>query len=319
MLIPLFLQRAAAIPAASLVLAAALACTTSGCLSNTLAPGAAEGVLRQQKSVTVYAAGDIAECRKHKPEYSVAAKTAALIARALNADSQAHVLALGDLTYPIGVAQEYNDCYEPTWGRFKERTYPAPGNHEYYTPEAIGYYGYFGEAAGPGRRGYYSVEIGSWHVVSLNSNLKPAQRQAQLDWLKKDLEQYKGRCTLAFWHHPLYSSGGHGNNAWMADAWKLLMDHGADLVLSGHDHDYERFAPQDEKGNRDEGRGMREFVVGTGGAHLTPMRFRKPNSETSGNSAHGVLKLTLKEAGYEWEFLPVEAGGLTDRGAALCH
>ena len=296
-----------------------LAWVSCGCQSSTIAPDAAKDIWRQQKGVTVYAAGDIAECKKLKPEYSVAAKTAALIERGLEADSQARVLALGDLTYPIGAAEEFSGCYEPTWGRFKDRTYPAPGNHEYYTPEAIGYYGYFGDTAGPGHRGYYSVDIGSWHVVSLNSNLKPAQRKAQLDWLKNDLEQHRSRCTLAFWHHPLYSSGRHGNNDWMADAWKLLMDYGTDLVLSGHDHDYERFAPQDEKGNRDERHGMREFVVGTGGARLTPLRFLKPNSEVSSNFAHGVLKLTLKESGYEWEFLPLVVGELADRGAALCH
>lgn len=271
------------------------------------------------KGIPVYAAGDIASCKKRPPEESGAARTAAIIEAGLAADKDAVVLTLGDNTYPVGLLEEYTECYEPTWGRFKARTFPSPGNHEYYTPHAVGYYSYFGGAAGPDRRGYYSFNLGNWHVISLNSYLKPAEHQAQLTWLKDELARNRARCTLVYWHHPLYSSGGHGSDDRMRDAWKMLHDAGAELVLASHDHNYERFAPQNADGGRDDQRGIRQFVVGTGGAKLTPLRFRKFNSEISDNSTHGVLRLMLKDAGYEWEFLPVEKDGFSDRGMALCH
>lgn len=271
------------------------------------------------KGVTVYAAGDIADCRKRPAQYTGAARTAELIETGLVRDKDAVILNLGDSTYPVGLLEEFQHCYEPTWGRFKKRTYPTPGNHEYYTPQAIGYYTYFGEAAGPGQRGYYSFTLGSWHVVSLNSYLKPTEHKAQLEWLRNDLERNQARCILAFWHHPRYSSGGHGSSERMAEAWAMLQEAGAELVLSSHDHGYERFAPQNASGQRDDKLGMRQFVVGTGGASLTPFRFRQSHSEISDNSTHGVLKLALKKTGYEWEYLPVKKGEFTDRGTALCR
>jgi len=279
----------------------------------------ARAVLLPDKGVSVYAAGDIAECKSARPEQSNAAKTAAIVRAGLAADEDGIVLALGDTTYPIGLLDEFTGCYEPTWGQFKSRTRPIPGNHEYYTPHAAGYYTYFGAAAGPARQGYYSFMHGGWHVIALNSYLKPAQHSAQMAWLKEELKRSTAKCTLAYWHHPLYSSGGHGSDKRMQDAWAILHAAGAELVLSSHDHNYERFAPQDAEGQQDDARGMRQFVVGTGGAKLTPMRFRRFNSEASDNSTYGVLKLLLKEAGYEWEFLPVEKDGFTDRGATLCH
>lgn len=299
-----------------------LACCAllSGCASDrALREEATRAVLRTERGITVYAAGDIADCKHLAPQDSGAARTAALVAAGLAAEKDAVVLTLGDHTYPIGKPAEFSHCYEPTWGRFKARTYPTPGNHEYYTPHAAGYYAYFGDAAGPRRRGYYSVDVGGWHLISLNSNLKPEQHQEQLAWLQEDLERHPARCTLAFWHHPLYSSGGHGSVGRMPEAWKLLHQAGAELVLSGHDHDYERFTPQDSEGNADDARGIRQFVVGTGGVQTTPLLFRKWHSERSDNSTLGVLKLVLKQSGYEWEFLPVEKGGFSDRGATLCH
>ncbi|RZI41491.1 alkaline phosphatase [Herbaspirillum sp. HC18] len=278
-----------------------------------------KAALLQGKGITVYAAGDIASCKDVRPADSGAAKTAAIIAAGLAADKDAAVLTLGDNTYPVGLLSEFTDCYEPTWGKFKARTFPSPGNHDYYTPKAAGYYSYFGEAAGPGQRGYYSFDLGIWHVISLNSYLKPEAHQAQMAWLRDEIARNTAHCTLAFWHHPIFSSGGHGNDERMREAWNMLYDAGADLVLVSHDHDYERFAPQDTEGRHDEQRGMRQFVVGTGGAKLTPFRFRKLNSEVADNSTHGVLKLVLKDAGYEWEFIPVEKGGFRDRGVALCH
>jgi len=278
-----------------------------------------KAILMPDKGIAVYAAGDIADCGKRSPEDSKAAKTAALIASGLAQDAQAAVLTLGDHTYPVGLLGEFTACYDPTWGQFKERTYPSPGNHEYYTPRAVGYYSYFGRAAGPHRSGYYSFDLGKWHIVSLNSYLAPEQHQAQLEWLRADLATNPARCTLAFWHHPRYSSGGHGDNPQIDDAWQVLYAAGVELLLSAHDHNYERFAPQDGNGRHDAQRGIRQFVVGTGGASLSPLRARKSNSEVSDNSSYGVLKLVLKDIGYEWEFLPVEKDGFTDSGAALCH
>lgn len=273
------------------------------------------------EGVTVYAAGDIARCAYPDPAYSGAADTAATVAAGLAQDPHAVVLALGDLTYPRGAAREFTDCYAPTWGRFKDRTWPAPGNHEYYTPGAKPYFAWWGERAG---RGYYSFDLGGWHIVSLDSNLAPAQHAAQLDWLRADLAAHPAHCTLAYWHHPLYSSGGHGSVPKMRDAWQVLYDAGAELVLSGHDHDYERFAPQDADGRLDPARGIRQFVVGTGGAYPTPFLLTVPHSEVRDSNRTGVLRLRLYPGGYGWDF--VESTRLysfgvapADHGSAACH
>ena len=271
---------------------------------------------------TVYAAGDIAWCGKGEAKWSGAEDTARVIQFGLAATPRAAVLALGDNVYERGTAAEYARCYGPTWGRFKERTYPTPGNHEYATPGAAGYFAYFGKAAG---RGYYSVQLGAWHVISLDSNLKGEAHLAQLAWLKRDLAASGARCTLAYWHHPLYSSGGHGREPIMRDAWELLYRAGAEIVLSGHDHNYERFRPQDANGRRDMEQGIRQFVVGTGGAYLTPLLLTVKNSEVRDNSRTGVLKLVLGETGYQWEFMEAASdagfpnGPPLDRGAGQCH
>jgi acid phosphatase type 7 len=270
------------------------------------------------KGVAVFAAGDIADCRRVSADASGAAATAVLVGEHLSSNPRAAVLTLGDHTYPLGNLSEFLECYEPTWGRFKQRTYPSPGNHEYYTPLAGGYYAYFGESAGPDRRGYYSFRIGSWHVVSLNSNLRPHQHAEQIDWLKEDLALNPTRCTLAYWHHARFSSGGHGSNTHMQDAWEVLQAAGAELVLSAHDHGYERFAPQDARGDHDERHGMRQFVIGTGGAGLTSFRRARPNSEVRDNATHGVLRLQLKDDGYDWEFLAVAPDRFVDHGSAPC-
>lgn len=271
------------------------------------------------KSISLYAAGDIAECKSKPPVESNAAKTASLVEAGLGKDGKALAVTLGNNTYPVGTPEEFNKCYDATWGKFIARTLPSPGNHDYAMPLAQGYYNYFGEQAGPDRRGYYSSNLGNWHIVSLNSNLKDEQLQAQLKWLQDDLKNDGRPCTLAYWHHPLYSSGGRGNNAAMQQAWKILQDAKADLVLAAHDNHYERFAPQDAYGRRDDKNGLREFVVGTGGAKLTPMLLTKPNSEVRDNSSHGVLKLTLNEKSYDWEFLPVAGQGFSDKGSQKCH
>jgi 3',5'-cyclic AMP phosphodiesterase CpdA len=231
------------------------------------------------------------------------------------------VLTLGDNTYPVGAMKEFTNCYDPTWGRFKDRTWPSPGNHEYYTRGALPYFRYFGERAG---HGHYSIEIGSWHVISLDSNLAPLAQAAQIDWLRHDLASHPARCTLAFWHHPLYSSGGHGSVPQMHEAWELLVRAGAELVLSGHDHDYERFAPQDADGRLDREHGIRQFVVGTGGAYPTPFLLTVAHSEFRDASRTGVLRLRLRDGGYDWEF--IESSRVTtlgvpppDHGSEVCH
>lgn len=288
------------------LLLAALAC----------APAAA-----REPGYTIYAAGDIARCAGTAPEWSAAAATADIVAAGLANTARAAVLTLGDHTYPVGAASEFRDCYGPTWGRFRERTYPAPGNREYLTRGAAGYFGYFGAVAA---RGHYSVELGGWRLISLDSNLAPDAHAAQLAWLKQELARHPVRCTLAYWHHPLYSSGGHGSIAQMKDVWEALYRTGAEIVLSGHDHDYERFAPQDADGRLDTARGIRQFVVGTGGAFPTPFLHFAANSEARDANRTGVLKLLLKEGGYEWEFLEASYDGFPngappDRGAGVCH
>lgn len=272
--------------------------------------------------VTVYAAGDIADCRYRAPQDSGAAATAMLVAAGLAADPGAMALTLGDHTYPVGLPAEFNDCYHPTWGQFRERTLPVPGNHEYYTAGAPGYYAYFGGRAAQEQGGHYSVQLGKWRVIGLNSTLDGAAAEAQLAWLKNDLARHPARCTLAMLHHPRYSSGGHASNTAMAPLWQALAAGGVELLLSAHDHNYERFAPQDAAGRRDDASGMRQFVVGTGGAMLTPVRLDRPNSEVKDNSVHGVLRLDLFDTGYTWEFLPVASQAsppFADRGASSCH
>lgn len=260
------------------------------------------------------AAGDIADCRGTTAAASGAASTAAIVA----AEPAATVAALGDTSYPAGAAEEYRDCYGPTWGPFLARTRPAPGNHEYGTPEAAGYFTYFGSLAGPDRRGYYAYDLGAWRVYALNSNVDAARNSPQELWLRADLAANPRRCILAYWHHPLYSSGPHGGSAKMADAWQALQAAGADLVLAGHDHTYERFAPQDHAGAADPARGMRQFVIGTGGAGLYAFGTPRPNSEARIADTLGVVRFTLREDAYQWEFIPATAAGQRDSGQAQC-
>lgn len=283
------------------------------------APAAAAGA-----PYTVYAAGDIARCKHPDPRWSGAAATAALVEGQLRGDPQAAVLSLGDHTYPKGAASEFERCYAPTWGRFRERTWPTPGNHEYLTPGARPYFAYFGARAGRPGRSWYSLRLGSWLVISLDSNLTGAAHAEQIAWLRTELAREQAACTLAFWHHPLYTSGGHLGPGRMRDAFALLHAAGAELVLSGHDHDYERFAPQDADGRLDRARGVRQFVVGTGGAYATPFLQFTPHSEVREAGYDGVLALRLLDGAYEWRFLPadpsrVPPGATPDHGRGICH
>jgi hypothetical protein len=229
------------------------------------------------------------------------------------------VFTLGDNAYSSGTNADFQNCYEPTWGRHKSRTRPTPGNHDYATPGAVGYFDYFGLNAGPSGVGYYSFDLGAWHIISLNSNVATDAGSPQAAWLRADLAANAApRCTLAYWHHPLFSSGPNGNRETpvMREIYRILYNANADLVLVGHDHTYERFAPQDADGRLDIVRGMRQFVVGTGGVSLYGFEAIRPNSEVR-LSSHGVLKLTLMSDQYQWDFLALSGGG--DSGTTLCH
>ena len=286
-----------------------------------LAAPCASAAPQAPSTYTLLAAGDIADCRRIAPQHSRAADTADLVQRELDRNPRAAVLLLGDNVYQKGTAREYAECYHPTWGRFRDRTYPTPGNHEYATPGAKGYFDYFGAAAGPG---YYAFSLAGWRIISLDSNLAGAAKAHQMTWLERELADNPAPCTLAYWHHPLYSSGGHPRNTLMQGEWQRLHQAGAELVLAGHDHEYERFAPQDGFGKLDRARGMRQFVVGTGGAYTTPFLRIEPHSEVRDASRTGVLKLTLRADGYAWQFLEASYDGFPngpgpDRGEDQCH
>jgi hypothetical protein len=228
------------------------------------------------------------------------------------------VFAAGDNVYMKGTAEEFANCYGPTWGRHKARTRPAAGNHEYETPGAAGYFGYFGAAAGDSDKGYYSYEVGSWHVVTLNSNIPARAGTPQAQWLESDLDAHPTKCTVAIWHHPVFSSDSGSTR--MHDAWQILYDHGAEIVISGHHHNYERFAPQTADGALDLTRGIRQFVAGTGGRSLGGQHGASPpQSEIRYSDGFGVLKLTLHSDWYQWEFVPVAGTSFTDQGSAKCH
>ena len=228
------------------------------------------------------------------------------------------VFLAGDVAYPDGTVQNYQDCYERNWGRHKARTRPVPGNHDYHTAGAAPYFSYFGANAGPAGLGYYSYDLGSWHIVALNSMLPVDAGSAQVFWLRQDLEANNQNCTLAYWHQPLVASGTNGSSPGMRELWQVLYEHNADVVLNGHDHRYERYAPMNPNGGFDLARGIVEFVVGTGGAPLYPLRVPQPNLQKE-SSTYGVLKLTLTSGNYAWEFIPIAGETWRDSGTAACH
>lgn len=266
-------------------------------------PGAASGSV-------LLAAGDISRCENENDEAT---------ARLLDARDGV-VATLGDNVYDSGSTTEFMDCYDPAWGRHKGRTRPAPGNHDYETSGASEYYDYFGEAAGDPDKGYYSYELGGWHVVVLNSNVERDAGSAQEEWLRADLEANPDACTVAYWHHPRFSSDGtHGSNASMQPLWQVLYDGGVEIALAGHDHHYERFAPLDAEGDVDPGFGIRQFVLGTGGAGHYELGDPLPGSEVRDADTFGILELSLDRGGYRWEFVPVPGSTFTDSGGGTCH
>jgi 3',5'-cyclic AMP phosphodiesterase CpdA len=263
-------------------------------------------------------AGDIADCSTGSATTRVVAATARLVEGLAGT-----VFTAGDNAYVDGTASEFIRCYDPTWGTFKDRTLlPAPGNHDLNTPGGTGYFGYFGARAGTPGEGWYSRDIGGWHVVVLNSNCTIVgcdDGSPQLEWLKADLTAHPAACTLAIWHHPRFSSGQHGNDRAVSPFWRVLQAAHAELVVNGHDHDYERFAPQDPSGRLDRADGIREIVVGTGGTVLRPFAAAAPNSEAADARTHGVIVLTLRTSSYDWRFVPVAGKTFADGGSAACH
>jgi hypothetical protein len=261
-------------------------------------------------------AGDIAYCSDN----SGARATAALLD-----GIPGTVFTLGDNAYGDGTPEEYQNCYEPTWGRHRARTaFAVAGNHDYNTPGAAGHYGYFGAAAGDPARGYYDAMLGTWHVIVLNSNCDAiggcGAGSPQEQWLRSVLATNPAPCTIALWHHPTFSSGTiHRSFPTWQPFWQALYDHGADLVLVASDHLYERFGFQNPAGDADAAFGLRQFTVGTGGRGHQSFKAPLPNSEVRNGSTYGVLALTLHPDSYDWRFVPEAGGSFTDQGTSACH
>jgi hypothetical protein len=249
-----------------------------------------------EETVTLVGAGDIGDCSMSGPY-----QTATLL------DSiPGTIFTAGDNVQGIGSGGEYRNCFAPTWGRHLDRIRPSPGNHDYLTLGASGYFGYFGDRAGPSGRGYYSYNLGSWHVVSLNSNVAVDASSAQMQWLRNDLTLNRAPCIMAYWHHPLFDAGLRDSESKMRDLWRTLFEFHAEIVVNGHLHQYTRLGPIDPDG-RANPEGIRQFIAGTGGAPLDGQPI-----------AWGVLKLTLRPRAYDWQFIPVAGQTLTDSGSATC-
>jgi hypothetical protein len=228
------------------------------------------------------------------------------------------VFTAGDNAYMNGTMADFRACYEPSWGRHRWRTRPTPGNHEYSTNGGAAYYDYFGASAGPGGAGYYSYMVGPWRVFALNSEVPSGSGSPQGEWLRHELANRSTRCTAAYWHRPLFSSGINGDNRDIRELWRILYEADVDLIINGHDHTYERFSPQDPDGRPDPQRGLRQFIVGTGGASLNPFVSVRGNSEVRA-SVWGVTMFTLSSGGYQWEFVPAEGVSFRDSGFGACH
>jgi hypothetical protein len=308
---------------------AALCAATAGCvgppveLASDAALAAVISGIDADGAAVVIAAGDIARCRDLSP----AIATSRLVSALVEALPDARIITVGDHAYPRGRPAELAECYAPTWGAFNARTAPSPGNHDYQTDDGAPYFDYFDlydRDPGARERGYYSFEIGSWQMVSLNSMLPIHAGAAQLAWLERELLSSDATCTLAYWHHPRFSSSLHGRQRGdigraTGPLWELLEAHGVDVVVNGHAHMYERFAPQSTAGQGTPD-GIRQFVAGMGGASLDRALEPLPNSEVLNADAHGVLVLVLRASSYEWRFIGVDgAVHDTSAGAAQCH
>jgi len=271
-------------------------------------------------TVTVAAAGDIA-CAADEPATPRSCQQAATAAL-IEAHRPDAVLAVGDLQYPKGSLEDFLTSYDRTWGAFKSITWPVPGNHEYYGGGS-GYFGYWGPRAGDPEKGYYSFDLGAWHILALNSECEAiggcGADGPQIRWLRSDLAANPTRCALAYFHKPRFSSGPHGSNRAYEPLWRALQGGGVDVVLGGHDHDYERFALQDAQGLPDPDHGMRQFVVGTGGAPQYVVLWKRSNIEVLRARAFGALFLTLAPDSYSWTFRSIQGEAFSDSGATACH
>jgi len=265
-------------------------------------------------TIVITGAGDIADCTSDG-----AKQTSDLLLQ-----QQGSFFTIGDNAYEDGSPTNYQQCYAPTWGRVLDRTsLPTSGDHDWQTPGAAGYLGYFGTKAAPQGVTWYSTDLGAWHIVVLDSECDKVggcdAASPQGKWLASDLSRSTASCTLAIWHRPRFSSGEHGDDPAVGPFWDLLGEHHAELVINGHDHDYERFAPQDPSGRLERPGGIREIVAGTGGAQLGQFGRSAPNSEFRIGGEWGVLRLTLHPTKYDWEFLPAGTGQIADGGRTPCH
>ena len=310
-------SRAAAVVTAVVVAhAVALASTVTAASPVTPSPATPSPTTpspRQAAADVLIGAGDIAECSGIEDS-----ATAALVAATAGT-----VFTLGDNVYPNASAADFAACYQPTWGAFRDRTRPVVGNHEYGSPGAAPYFAYFGAAAGVAGQGWYSYDVGTdWHVVVLNSNCAYVggcgTQSPQVQWLRADLDATTRACTVAMWHHPRFVSTHPGKDPSLGAFWRVLYEDGAELVLNGHEHVYERFAAQDPAGDADPARGIRQFVVGTGGAELRTITKVATNSQARSATSYGVLKLSLRRGGYDWSFLPTPSSTYTDSGTGSC-
>jgi hypothetical protein len=298
----------ALVNAAGLVLA-----RDTGTVAIAASAGRARGTVRLTlRPAVLVGAGDIGAC-----DLPGARQTGELLDHIAGT-----VFTAGDNAYPNGTRGQFASCYDPAWGRHKARTRPTPGNHDYRVPGAASYFDYFGPLAGERGRGWYAYDLGGWRIYALNSNVAAGAGSEQETWLRGDLASHPSRCALAYWHHARFSSARgmlHGTSARTAALFRALYDAGAEAVAVGHNHTYERFAPQAPDGARDAARGIREFVVGTGGGPLHKFNRAEPNSEFRYSAGWGVLELTLYPRGYTWRFLGVDGGRVLDSGTGACH
>ncbi len=261
------------------------------------------------------AVGDISTCGNLGSSI-----TANIIKMQLEKHPQAQLALLGDIAYERGTTEEFK-CFDAAYGTFKSISYPTPGNHEYYTQNASGYYDYYGTRAGNPKRGYYQYKLGTWTILVLNSNCAAIggckKNSPQAKWLLEQLQANRTACTLAYWHHPRFSSGRHGNTALMQDIWSILAKAKVDVVLAGHDHIYERFKALDSSGKPNL-KGIRSFVIGTGGRSFYPFLNPNLNSAKKQNSELGIAKFILEPNAYRWEFISAIPRGFTDQGSAKC-
>jgi hypothetical protein len=273
---------------------------------------------REDGPEILLAAGDIAECPTTGDEAT---------AKILDRFPEATIAPLGDVAYPHGSEANFEQCFDSSWGRHKDRMRPATGNHEFATKDAAGFYDYFGTAGGEFDKYYYSYDVGAWHVVVLNSDCWRVDGceldDPQVQWLRADLRGSSRVCTLAYMHRPPFSSGRYGepeDTQRVRPIWQTLYEEGVDVLLTGHEHSYERFTPMNAEGEPDDEGGVRLFVVGTGGGNLRNFKYDPlPTTEIRNDDTWGVLKLMLEADGYEWEFLPVEGKTFMDSGSGTCH